>query len=271
MAIVNITPDSFSDGGVNKPENLPEALVSAVRAGATIIDVGGQSTAPGRPQVSLEEELARVVPTIELIRSLPELKDIIVSVDTYRAAVAEAAVRAGADIVNDVSAGTLDPDMLPTVARLGATICLMHMRGDPRTMNGLCDYPDDHAGLVRTVAEELRKRVDAAEAAGIRRWRIVLDPGLGFAKMGDQNLEILARLDELRMWPGLQGFPWLVGSSRKSFIGRITGVPKAQERIWGTAATVAAAVAGGADIVRVHDAVEMSQVVTMSDAIWRRR
>ncbi|KAL2754431.1 hypothetical protein ACRALDRAFT_1063272 [Sodiomyces alcalophilus JCM 7366] len=271
MAIVNITPDSFSDGGVNNPGNLPDALVSAVRAGATIIDVGGQSTAPGRPQVPLEEELARVIPTVKLIRSLPELKHIIVSVDTYRAALAEAAIHAGADIVNDVSAGTLDPDMLPTVARLGATICLMHMRGDPRTMNGLSDYPDDHAGLVRTVAEELRKRVEAAEAAGIRRWRIVLDPGLGFAKMGDQNLEILARLDELRTWPGLQGFPWLVGSSRKSFIGRITGVPKAQERIWGTAATVAAAVAGGADIVRVHDAVEMSQVVTMADAIWRRR
>ncbi|KAG7125188.1 Folic acid synthesis protein fol1 like [Verticillium longisporum] len=147
--------------------------------------------------------------------------------------------------------------MLPLVARAGATVCLMHMRGTPQTMSSLNDYPD---GLVPTVARELLERVAEAEAAGIRRWRIVLDPGLGFAKVGEQNLELLSRLPELRAWPGLEGFPWLVGSSRKTFIGRVTGVPKAEERIWGTAATVAAAVSGGADVVRVHDAVEMCQV-----------
>jgi 2-amino-4-hydroxy-6-hydroxymethyldihydropteridine diphosphokinase/dihydropteroate synthase len=236
-----------------------------------MIDVGGQSSAPGRPEVSVEEELSRVVPTIHLIRSVPELRSIPISVDTYRAAVAEAAVAAGADFVNDISAGLLDPDMLPTVARLGVTVCLMHMRGTPQTMSSLNEYPSEEGGIVATIAKELLQRVAAAEAAGIRRWRIVLDPGLGFAKVGEQNLEVLSGLEELRSWPGLEGLPWLVGSSRKSFIGRITGVPKPEERIWGTAATVAAAVAGGADVVRVHDAVEMCQVVRMSDAIWRRR
>ncbi|KAH7375128.1 Dihydropteroate synthase-like protein [Plectosphaerella cucumerina] len=271
MAIVNITPDSFSDGGVHTSSSLPETLLAAVRAGATMIDVGGQSSAPGRPEVSVEEELSRVVPTIHLIRSVPELRSIPISVDTYRAAVAEAAVAAGADFVNDISAGLLDPDMLPTVARLGVTVCLMHMRGTPQTMSSLNEYPSEEGGIVATIAKELLQRVAAAEAAGIRRWRIVLDPGLGFAKVGEQNLEVLSGLEELRSWPGLEGLPWLVGSSRKSFIGRITGVPKPEERIWGTAATVAAAVAGGADVVRVHDAVEMCQVVRMSDAIWRRR
>lgn len=127
-------------------------------------------------------------------------------------------------------------------------------------------YPD---GLIPTVASELLSRVAAAEAAGIRRWRIILDPGIGFAKNEEQNLEILRNLDVLRSWPGLQGLPWLVGSSRKAFVGRITGVKRPDERIWGTAATVAAAIQGGADVVRVHDAQEMGMVATMSDAIWR--
>ncbi|KAG7121679.1 Folic acid synthesis protein fol1 like [Verticillium longisporum] len=268
MAIVNITPDSFSDGGVHTSASLPDTLLAAHAAGATMIDIGGQSSAPGRPDVSAEEEIARVVPAIRLVRSIPELAHLPISIDTYRAPVAEAALAAGADLVNDISAGQLDRDMLPLVARAGATVCLMHMRGTPQTMSSLNDYPD---GLVPTVARELLERVAEAEAAGIRRWRIVLDPGLGFAKVGEQNLELLSRLPELRAWPGLEGFPWLVGSSRKSFIGRVTGVPKAEERIWGTAATVAAAVSGGADVVRVHDAVEMCQVVRMSDAIFRRR
>lgn len=163
----------------------------------------------------------------------------------------------------------MDPDMLPTVARLGTTICLMHMRGTPSTMSQLADYPDSEGGLIPSVARELLERVRAAEAAGIRRWRIVLDPGLGFAKLGHQNVDLLRHLGELRAWPGLQGLPWLVGSSRKSFIGQVTGVPSPRERVWGTAATVAAAVQGGADVVRVHDVKEMAQVVAMADAIWR--
>ena len=266
MAILNLTPDSFSDGGRHSLENLSGTIVDIVRSGATIIDVGGQSTAPGRPEVTAEEEAARIVPAVELIRSLPEARDMAISVDTYRARVAEMAVASGADIINDVSAGMLDPDMLPTAARLGATICLMHMRGTPRSMVDLTSYPD---GLIPTVAKELLDRVAAAEEAGIRRWRMILDPGIGFAKTGAQNLELLRSLAELRCWPGLEGLPWLVGASRKSFVGKATGVTEPSERIWGTAATVAAAVQGGADVVRVHDAREMTKVAVMSDAIWR--
>lgn len=287
MAILNMTPDSFSDGGSHTSitsSPLADTIRHFVASGATMIDVGGQSTAPNRPEVSTEEELRRVLPAIKLIRSLPESKDILVSVDTYRASVAEAAVNAGADIINDVSAGAMDVDMLPTVARLGKTVCLMHMRGTPATMSSLNDYgtsvssastssrsssDESSGGLIPTVAKELVERVGAAEAAGIRRWRIILDPGIGFAKVGEQNLTILRHLRDLREWPGLEGLPWLIGSSRKSFIGQITGVTKPADRIWGTAATVVAAVEGGADVVRVHDVKEMGQVVKMSDAIWR--
>ncbi|KAL2139058.1 hypothetical protein VTI28DRAFT_5843 [Corynascus sepedonium] len=278
MAILNMTPDSFSDGGLHATTGaddttarLKETIAGFLDAGATMIDIGGQSTAPGTPEVPLAEELARVLPAIRLVREelATRTRPVLVSVDTYRAAVAEAAVAAGADIVNDVSGGSMDPAMLPTVARLGATICLMHMRGTPATMNSLAEYPPEEGGLIGGIARELVARVRAAEDAGIRRWRIVLDPGLGFAKVGPQNVDVLRHLEEMRNWPGLQGLPWLVGSSRKSFIGRVTGVPTPKERIWGTAATVAAAVQGGADVVRVHDVREMAQVVAMADAIWR--
>lgn len=266
MAILNITPDSFSDGGITTPDNLVSRLLHLARSGATMLDIGGQSSAPGTPEASVDEELGRVLPVIRLVRRLPETAGMTISVDTYRAAVAEAAVEAGADIVNDISAGQLDAGMLPTVAHLGKTVVLMHMRGTPQTMNTLTSYPD---GLIPTIASELQQRVAEAEAAGVRRWRIVLDPGIGFAKTAAQNLEILRDLDALRRWPGLEGLPWLVGASRKGFIGRITGVEEPSERAWGTAATVAAAVQGGADIVRVHDAGEMGCVTTMADAIWR--
>ncbi|KAH6659675.1 Dihydropteroate synthase-like protein [Truncatella angustata] len=266
MAILNVTPDSFSDGGINTPYSLRDTVVKFIKGGATMIDIGGQSSAPGTVDVSAEEEIRRVVPAIEIIRSLPESKDVAISVDTYRASVAEAAVKAGADIINDISAGQLDEDMLATMARLEKTVCLMHMRGNPSTMSKLNDYPD---GLIPTIAKELLERVAEAEAAGIRKWRIILDPGLGFSKVGEQNLHVLRHFDELRNWPGLEGFPWLLGSSRKSFIGKVTGVPRPMDRIFGTATTVVAAVQSGADIVRVHDVVEMGQVVKMADAIWR--
>jgi 2-amino-4-hydroxy-6-hydroxymethyldihydropteridine diphosphokinase/dihydropteroate synthase len=269
MAILNTTPDSFSDGGDHHLASLNRTIESFIDAGASIIDIGGQSTAPNTPEVPLEEEISRVVPAIQLIRSNPKTSTVTISVDTYRAAVADAALAAGADIVNDVSAGTMDKDMLATVAKAGKTIVLMHMRGTPATMTKLTDYSPQ--GLIPTIAAELLERVKAAEDAGIRRWRIVLDPGIGFAKTQAQNLELLRRMDELREWPGLRGLPWLVGSSRKGFVGRITGVREPRERVWGTAATVAAAVQGGADVVRVHDVREMAQVVRMSDAIWRFR
>ncbi|KAH0290684.1 folic acid synthesis protein, partial [Aureobasidium sp. EXF-3399] len=272
MSILNTTPDSFSDGGLNSPTDetaLRKTISSHIRRGATIIDIGGQSSRPNAADVTAEEEIQRVLPAIKIIRSLPEGSNTCISVDTYRATVAEEAIKAGAHIINDISGGLLDADMLPTVGRLGCTVCLMHMRGTPATMTSAenCSYPD---GLIPTIANELLDRVRAAEAAGIRRWRIILDPGIGFAKTTEQNLEILRRMSDLRSWPGLVGLPWLLGSSRKGFIGKITGVVDAKERTWGTAATVTAAVQGGADMVRVHDVDEMAKVTKMSDAIWRR-
>ncbi|KAH6612012.1 folic acid synthesis protein-like protein [Boeremia exigua] len=269
MSILNVTPDSFSDGGKNfnnDEATLTNTIKSHVSAGATILDIGGQSTRPGAVQVSAKEELCRILPAVNLIKRLPEAKDIAISIDTYRAEVAEESYKAGAHIINDVSAGLLDDDMLSTMGRLGCTVCLMHMRGTPETMNQLTSYPE---GIIEGVGRELLDRVHAAEAAGIRRWRIILDPGIGFAKTQEQNLELLRRLDELTMYPGLEGFPWLVGTSRKAFIGKITGVQDAKERTWGTAAAIAAAVKGGSDIVRVHDVAEMGQVAKMADAIWR--
>jgi 2-amino-4-hydroxy-6-hydroxymethyldihydropteridine diphosphokinase/dihydropteroate synthase len=267
MAILNITPDSFSDGGAHSTQSLSSSISSFVEAGATIIDIGGQSSAPGAPDITAEEEISRILPAIKAVRSHPQSENLAISIDTYRASVAEAALEAGADIINDISAGLLDRNMLSTVAKSGKTICLMHMRGTPATMTKLTDYSPE--GLIPTVAKELLERVKEAEAAGIRRWRIILDPGIGFAKNQNQNLEILRRMDELRTWPGLEGMPWLLGSSRKRFVGAITGVKEPKERVWGTAATVTAAIQGGADIVRVHDVREMAQVAKMSDAIWR--
>ncbi|KAI7181243.1 folic acid synthesis protein [Hortaea werneckii] len=272
MSILNTTPDSFSDGGVNSPNDLTtlkESIRQHIRKGATIVDIGGQSSRPNAPDVTAEEEIARVVPAIEAFKSLgPEMKGVAISVDTYRAAVAEAAIKAGAHIINDISFGLLDQDMLPTVARLGCTYIGMHMRGTPAKMQDKenTEYPD---GVVETVARELATRVEAAQAAGIRRWRLILDPGVGFAKTQEQNLELLRRLPDLVNHSGIRNFPWMVGSSRKGFIGQITGVAEARERSWGTAATVTAAVAGRADVVRVHDVAEMAKVVKMSDAIYR--
>ncbi|KAF5858216.1 trifunctional dihydropteroate synthetase [Aspergillus alliaceus] len=271
MAILNLTPDSFSDGGKHSPVDLT-ALTNTVRnfiaSGATIIDIGGESTRPGSHPVGETEELARVIPAIKHIRtSIPEAANIALSIDTYRARVAEQACAAGADIINDVSAGLLDPEMLPTMARTGKTVILMHMRGTPSTMTQLTDYPN---GIIQDVGAELLERISAAEAAGIRRWRMILDPGLGFAKNQPHDLAILRDLQKFRTGvPGLEGFPWLMGPSRKRFIGRLTGVERASERNWGTAATVTASVAGGADIVRVHDVREMWQVARVADGIYR--
>ncbi|EUC43108.1 hypothetical protein COCMIDRAFT_38902 [Bipolaris oryzae ATCC 44560] len=272
MSILNITPDSFSDGGVNyrKDEKiLAKEIKSQINSGATILDVGGQSTRPGAVQVSTEEELSRVLPAINLIRSIPEAKDVAISIDTYRARVAEEAIKAGANMINDVSAGTMDAEMLTAMGKLGCTVCLMHMRGTPETMSSreMTSYPD---GVVETVGRELLQRVRAAEEAGVRRWRMILDPGIGFAKTLEQNLELLRQQHQLSKYPGLEGIPWLVGTSRKNFIGRITGVENARQRVWGTAVAVSAAIQGGVEIVRVHDVKEMAQVAKMADALWRK-
>jgi 2-amino-4-hydroxy-6-hydroxymethyldihydropteridine diphosphokinase / dihydropteroate synthase len=269
MAILNLTPDSFSDGGVNNINDL-SGIAATIRqfiaGGATIVDIGGQSTRPKADLLTAEEELARILPVIKHIRLMPEAQRLIISVDTFYSRVAREAVAAGADVINDVSGGLLDGDMLSTVASLGKTIILMHMRGTPLTMTNLTNYP---MGLLEEISTELQARVKAAEASGIPRWRIILDPGIGFAKNQSQNLELLRRLDDLRAVPAFKGLPWLVGTSRKGFIGKITGISNARERIWGTAAAVTASIAGGADIIRVHDVTEMSQVAKMADAIYR--
>lgn len=279
MSILNTTPDSFSDGGSNTldMQSLRETVASHIAGGATIIDVGGQSSRPNAPDVTAEEEISRVLPAIAAIKSLPEAEGVSISVDTYRAAVAEAAVNAGAHIVNDISAGMMDPQMLSTVARLGCTYIMMHMRGTPATMQSPenCTYDGDIRTVIR---EELSERVALAVASGVRRWRIILDPGVGFAKNQDQNLRLLYNPIVVRNWKGrsvsklekdLRSFPQLFGCSRKSFIGNITGVTEPKDRIWGTASAVTASINSGADIVRVHDIKEMAQVAKMADAIYR--
>ena len=270
MAILNLTPDSFSDGGLHSGTNtkaLEETVRGFISGGATLIDVGGQSTRPNATLVPPGEELDRILPAIKHIRSMPQAQHVAISVDTFYARVVEGLAAAGMDfVINDVTAGMADSRMLDTAAKLQKTIILMHMRGTPQTMNKMTQYPN---GVVEDVGRELLERVEAAKAAGIRPWRIILDPGIGFAKNQEQNLELLRRLDELRAYRGLRGIPWLVGTSRKGFIGKITGAQKADERVLGTAAAVTASIAGGADIVRVHDVPEMAQVVRMADAMYR--
>ncbi|KAL8994137.1 MAG: hypothetical protein Q9169_005813 [Polycauliona sp. 2 TL-2023] len=226
MAILNLTPDSFSNDGKHTPTFSPSSLLpqlnSLLHHQVPILDIGGQSTRPHASPLSAEEELDRILPTIRYIRSNSTFNNIILSIDTYHSSVARVSIEAGADIINDVSGGLMDSKMFPTIAELECTYVLMHMRGTPETMNTLTTYPD---GVINGVATELNERVQKAMEAGIRRWRIILDPGIGFAKTGSQNLEVMRKLPELREWEGLKGMPWCVGVSRKRFIGRITGVP----------------------------------------------
>ncbi|KAK9475630.1 Dihydropteroate synthase-like protein [Lipomyces japonicus] len=269
MAILNVTPDSFSDGGKHLSlDAILESARSFVRDGATLIDIGGQSTNPKSQDPGPAEEQARVIPAIKLLRRYSEFDNIVISIDTYYASVARAAVEAGADIVNDVSAGMLDSDMLSTVAELEVPIILMHMRGTPQTMAKQIKYENDD--VVAGVAAELSARVREAEQAGIKRWNIILDPGFGFAKTVKQNLQLLRGFAKLRQArPEFEGLPWLIGTSRKGFVGKITGVDQAGERAWGTGATVVSAIAEGGDIVRVHDVKEMVEVTKMADAIYK--
>ncbi|MEM6590901.1 MAG: dihydropteroate synthase [Cyanobacteria bacterium P01_H01_bin.119] len=264
MGILNVTPDSFSDGGqFNRPDTALAQAQRLLKAGVDILDVGGQSTRPGAEQISLAEEVDRVVPVIMAIRGsdMPELQSAVVSVDTTRAAVAEAAVKAGADMVNDISGGTFDPAMFATVAALKVPYILMHIRGTPQTMQQMTDYAD----VVVEIGDFCRRQIDQAIAAGISRHQICIDPGIGFAKTYPQNLDILRRLAELKTL----NCPILVGPSRKSFIGWILDQPNPQRRVWGTAAACCAAIAAGADILRVHDGAEMADVCRVADAIWR--
>jgi dihydropteroate synthase len=261
MAVLNVTPDSFSDGG--RFNTVPQACAQALRlvkAGADILDIGGESARPGAQPVALGEELRRVLPAIEGIRE--QLGTVPISIDTTKAAVARAAVMAGAGLVNDVSGGIFDPEMLSTVADLGVPICLMHLRGTPTNMQQLTDYTD----VVQEVGDALLERVAAAIAAGIDPDNIMVDPGIGFAKTAAQSIELLRNLQGLRERVGK---PLLVGVSRKSFIGQILDRPDPEQRIWGTAAACAVAIERGTDLLRVHDVAEMVDVMRVTDALVR--
>ncbi|MBD2772220.1 dihydropteroate synthase [Iningainema tapete] len=260
MGVLNVTPDSFSDGG--EFNTVSAALAQArslVANGADIIDIGGQSTRPGAKQITLAEELDRVLPVLQEAR-----KEITVpiSVDTTRALVAKASVEIGADMVNDISGGTFDPEMLPTVASLDVPIVLMHLRGNPQTMQQMTNYEN----LIDEIYNFLAQQITVATTVGIDREKIIIDPGIGFAKNYEQNLEIFRRLPELRKLNS----PILVGPSRKSFIGRILNQPDPTSRVWGTAAACCAAIFKGADILRVHDVREMREVCLVADALYRR-
>lgn len=263
MGILNITPDSFSDGGrFNTPEAALAQAQRMVNAGVDIIDVGGQSTRPGAEKVSVEEELHRVIPTIEGLRQHSEdLARIPISVDTTRATVAQAAIKAGAHWVNDISGATYDPQMLSVVAQCGVPIVLMHIRGTPQTMQTLTDYQD----LMGQVKQFLAQRIAASKQAGIKLSQIIIDPGIGFAKTYQQNIQLLQELRQLRAL----NCPLLVGVSRKRFIGHILNQPDPKQRLWGTAAACVAAIANGADILRVHDVPELYDVCRVADAIYR--
>ena len=259
MGILNVTPDSFS--GDSLGDDVAAALAQARRmhaAGADLLDVGGLSTRPGSEPVSVDEELRRVVPVVERLAAEVPLP---LSVDTYRAAVAEAALRAGAHIINDITGFREDPAVLAVAARHGAAVVAMHIQGRPATMQQHPTYTD----LLGEVIAYLRESVAQAVAAGVPRERIWVDPGIGFGKTVAHNLELLRRLGELRVLSQ----PILVGTSRKGFIGLLLGGVPPAERVTGTGATLAVSVCHGADVVRVHDVGPAVQVVRVTDAIMR--
>jgi dihydropteroate synthase len=256
MAIVNVTPDSFSDGGVHlEATDAVQGAMRMVEEGAALIDVGGESTRPGSEGVTEQVEIERVIPVIEGIR---RRSDVPISIDTRKATVAAAALDAGADIINDVSALRHDPEMPSLAAERGVPVVLMHMRGEPRTMQKEIHYDE----VVRDVSGELSTWRDAAIAAGIARSQMLIDPGIGFGKTFEHNLEILARCRELTRIA-----PVVIGASRKGFIGHFTGRAAGPERMAGSLAAIAAAFRGGASIVRVHDVRETVDFLKILKAI----
>jgi dihydropteroate synthase len=258
VGVLNVTPDSFSDGGdFLHPDAAASRAAAMLEEGARIIDVGGESTRPGSERVTPEEEARRVVPVVE--RIVAERAEAIVSIDTYRAGIAEAALEAGASIVNDVSALRGDPRMAGVVAEARCPVILMHMLGEPKTMQQNPGYDD----VVREVRGFLAKRAEHAVASGVSEENIILDPGIGFGKTLEHNLALLNHLDSIVEL----GFPVLVGASRKSFIGRITGVQEARERLFGTVATTVLAYERGATLFRVHDVRANREALAVARAV----
>ncbi|MCY2951503.1 MAG: dihydropteroate synthase [Planctomycetota bacterium] len=261
MGVLNVTPDSFSDGGRFFDAGAArEAAERMCQEGAEIIDIGGESTRPGAGRVDVAEQIRRIMPVFKAIGGRVGA---VLSVDTTRAAVAEAALDAGASIVNDISAGRDDGEMLGVVGKRGAGLVLMHMQGEPATMQTNPQYEN----VVEDVTRFLEQRMEAALAAGVNLERILLDPGIGFGKTLQHNLELLRQLRRLRAL----GRPVVVGTSRKGFIGQLTGEREPSRRMMGTAASVAWSVINGAAVVRVHDVGEMVQVVRVVQAIQMGR
>ena len=254
MGILNVTPDSFSDGGLwLDPETAIRHGLEMVEQGAAIVDVGGESTRPGASHVPEDEELGRVIPVVKALSS----QGVLVSVDTRKASVAESALEAGAAIINDTLGEETDSALDKLAADSGAALVIMHSRGTPATMRELNDYSD----VVTDVRDFLTRRAEEAVSAGVGRESVALDPGIGFAKDAGQNLELLARLEELAT-----PFPLLVGTSRKSFIGSTLDLPET-ERLEGSIATLVLALAKGARIIRVHDVVESVRAARMAEAV----
>ncbi|MXV84418.1 dihydropteroate synthase [Candidatus Poribacteria bacterium] len=258
MGILNVTPDSFSDGGCYL--DVEQAVTHAelmVAEGATLIDIGGESSRPGASPVSTNEELTRILP---VIRVIADTVDVLLSVDTYKAEVARRALEAGAHLINDITALRGDPTMAAVVSEMEAGLILMHMKGTPRTMQHAPEYND----IVSEICDSLQKSIETAESEGITPDRIIIDPGIGFGKTTKHNLEILKRLSAFRRLHK----PLLIGTSRKSFIGNILNLP-VTERVEGTTATVCWAIAHGADIVRVHDVKANVRAAQITDALYR--
>jgi len=257
MGVINVTPDSFSDGGAAlDPANALDIALAMAASGADLIDVGAESTRPGAVPVGSADELARVLP---VLRALAAKIGIPISIDTYKADVAAQALDAGAAIVNDISGLQYDPRLGEVVAGRGVPVILMHTRGRPSDMYAHAEYGD----VVADVSSDLQRCIDRALECGIARDRILVDPGLGFAKRAEQSFSALAGIDRLAEL----GFPLVVGPSRKSFMTAATGPLGPEERDWPTAAAVTAAVLGGAHIVRVHRVAEMVHVVRVADGI----
>jgi dihydropteroate synthase len=256
VGVLNITPDSFSDGGQNfSLASAVERAVEMEAEGADILEIGGESTRPGATPVPVEEELGRVLPVLQALQGRLKIP---ISVDTYKNQVARQALACGASLINDISALRFDEAIADTVAQTGAGLILMHMRGEPSTMQQLA--PSEN--IFAEICADLQKALQKAASRGVQQQQIVFDPGIGFGKTFEQNLAILNHLDR---FAGLN-LPIMIGTSRKSFIGRITGRP-ADQRIFGTAASVATAIVRGAHLVRVHDVREMVEVTRLTDAI----
>jgi len=261
MGVLNITPDSFSDGGkFLDPQQAIDHALEMERGGADLLDIGGESTRPGSTGTSLDTELARILPVLHGLRGMLKIP---ISIDTRKSEVAEAAVAAGAEIINDVSGLKNDPRIAEVAARRGIPLILMHMRGEPRTMQKVPFARD----VLKDVSSGLRASIAVARKAGVRKSQIVIDPGIGFGKSFEQSYELLRKLPELAKL----GYALVVGTSRKGFLGATLAKDgksaPPEERIWATAATVVASILGGAHIVRVHEVPEMAQVARVSDFI----